>query len=192
MKILQIGCNDGNDHVYKYVVSNKDKIEKLILLDANPKSINLCKNRYREYNFCEFISKAIIDEYHTSISIFLPSNEDSSEHCSVYREHLLKHEHKNENIIEVIVESQNINSFLEEHKLYNLDRLYIDTEGLDVKILNAIHMDRFNINNICFEYVHSDGAHSHGGENLNRCLKKLQNYGYSITQDGYNLIATKI
>jgi len=191
MNILQIGCNDGNDHLFKYVEENFSKISKLILIDCNSNALDLCKKRYSKYSFCEFYCKAIVDKDvdNSTLSIYLPEDDDVSEHCSVFKEHLVKHQHKN--IKQIEVSAININKFLRENNITHLDRLYIDTEGLDAIIINSLDFTHCTVDYICFEYVHSDGAHSHGGVNLNNCIDKLQKCGFSLRQEGYNLIAKK-
>jgi beta-1,4-mannosyl-glycoprotein beta-1,4-N-acetylglucosaminyltransferase len=191
MKILQIGCNNGNDHLFKYIEANHNNVSKLLLIDCNSKALELCKKQYSNYSFCEFLCRAIVDvgNLNSKQVVYLPENDDVSEHCSVFKDHLIEHQHKN--IRQMEVDAININDLLEQNKLHQLDRLYIDTEGLDAMILNSLDLNRFDIDYICFEYVHSDGAHSHGGVNLDACIKKLQNNGYNLQRDGYNLIATK-
>ena len=190
MKILQIGCHVGDDHVFDYVISNLEKIEKIYLLDANPKCIDISKEKYKNISCVEFLNYAIVsDENVTNIDLYIPFNDDISAHASVLEFHLTKHGHNNINTINV--EAKTFNNLLNELEIDVLDRLYIDTEGLDIDIINSINFDRVNINYLMFEYIHSDGPLSWGGNNLNMCLEKLKLLEFTISTEEYNIIATK-
>ena len=41
--ILHIGCHDGNDNIYSFVINNKENIESIALVDANPICIEKAK-----------------------------------------------------------------------------------------------------------------------------------------------------
>ena len=46
MNIIQIGCNDCNDHVYDYVKSNEQQISKFVVVDALPKCVKIAELKY--------------------------------------------------------------------------------------------------------------------------------------------------
>jgi hypothetical protein len=189
MKIIQIGCHIGNDHVYSFITENINNIENLYLIDANIHSLKECKENYANIEGVTFLNYAITptdDEY---IDIVLPFNELTSSHVSTFESHLIKHNHAN--LIKQKVKAININKLFEELNLSVIDRVYIDTEGLDIQIINSIDYSKINIKYLMFEYIHSDGTLSWGGENLYKCLMKLLDLGYSLKKEEYNIIATK-
>jgi len=189
MKILQIGCHTGNDHVYHFITENSNNIEKLYLIDANIYSLNECKNNYANVDNVNFLNYAITPTDVEYIDIVLPANELTSSHVSVFESHL--HQHNHNNLIKQKVKAVNINKLFEELNLSVIDRFYIDTEGLDVQIINSIDFSKIDIKILMFEFIHSDGTLSWGGINLHNCLMKLLNLGYSIIKEEYNIIATK-
>ena len=57
---------------------------------------------------------------------------------------------------EVDVKCVVLNNVLEEHKLYNIDYLSLDTEGNEFKILKTIDFDKFNIKVMSIENNYND------------------------------------
>lgn len=189
MNIIQIGVNDGNDHVLQYVKNNADNIDSLFLVDANPKCLNAAKTQYTFIENVNFINIAICLEDDSKKEFFIPVGCETHTHASLDIGHIHKHGHSDYDTI--IVECQSINNFITSLNK-SIDRLYIDTEGLDVPILNTLDFNIFKIPYIEFEYIHSDGTLSFGGENLNRLKLKLHDLGYSLREEQYNIIAELI
>lgn len=190
MNILQIGCHTGDDHVFEYVSSNLSNIKKLYLIDANPKCIENAKEKYKNIPGVNFLNCAIVsDETITNIDLYVPMYDNTSAHASTSMLHLKKHGHHNINTVNVVAKT--FNNLLKELKIDVLDRLYIDTEGLDIDIVNSINFSEINIKYLMFEYIHSDGPLSWGGDNLNKCLEKLKLLNFCVATEEYNIIATK-
>jgi FkbM family methyltransferase len=188
MKILQIGCYDGNDHVYEYVSSNKDKITELYLIEPLSEALIMAKQLYSKLDFVKFYEMAIVDDDINEVEFFYPKNIQEGQTSSINKNHskLFQTEMISKKILAI-----KLDKFLEKHQIFNLDRLYIDTEGLDCKILNSLDLNRFNISFIEYEYIHSDGTHNFGpiGEALER---KLESHGYKIYNSlPFNKIAIK-
>lgn len=186
MNILQIGCNDCNDHVYDFVLKNQNSINKLILVDALPKCTETAKNVYDFFSNKEIINKAIGLE-NTTCRFYFPESDEQSAHASLNKEHVLKHRHPDVNFIDV--ECIDINDFLK--SLPPIDRLYIDIEGLDVKTLLHMNDEYFNIPYIEYEFYHGQDTFNPGimHEFL---LQKFANHGYSVKQiSEYNCAAEK-
>lgn len=194
--IIQIGCNIGNDHVKDYVSKNKQIIQNLILVDANEKSIEMCKHNYSEYSFCKFFNLAIVDADLENVEFFVPDNNNFSEQSSVLEFHVQDHLKfiGCENYNKIVVPALNINVFLENLNLNVIDKLYIDIEGLDIDIILSLNLNKFKIKYIYFEHTHSDGSFSNL-QNDSECLKYkkcidiLSNFGYTTTKLQFNTIA---
>lgn len=190
MKILQIGCNDGNDHVYKYVTENLEKIDNLYLVDANINCIHASKNQYQNIEGIDFLHYAITFTDEEFVELCIPNNEEfTNGHASLLESHLIGHNYSNYR--KEKVPAKNINKLFEELNLQTIDRLYIDTEGLDADIVNSIDFSKVDIKFLMFEYIHSDGSHTYGGEKLNKCISKLESLGYRLSKEEYNIIAEK-
>ena len=184
VRILQIGCNDGNDHVLEFVRARAD-ISQVVLVDASSESLCKCRETYADVPNCTFLHTAVVPDDRQSVRLFFPECDNSSQHSSVSREHLVKHNH--ERIATVDVPAVNINSILDAHG--PVDFLYIDTEGLDAMLVRAIDFTRHKIQHIFFEFVHSDGPFT-VGENLEKAIGLLRLNGYKTTQIDTNIKAT--
>ena len=184
MNILQIGCNHGQDHVLEYIQSQTD-INQIILIDASLASLERCKETYQNIPNCKFLHNAVVTDDSQFVNLFVPTNDHTSGHSSLSFDHVLKHNH--ENISAIKVPAININVLLEIYK--PVDRLYIDTEGLDAQLVSAINFSKYKIPYIFFEFVHSDGAFS-VGQNFERAKNLLLNNGYQLTRVDTNIKAS--
>jgi|19_taG_2_1085344.scaffolds.fasta_scaffold60849_1 FkbM family methyltransferase len=200
MDIIQVGCHTGNDAVFAFAKSKQDKIKKLILIDALASSVDLCKKFYEknleQENFEKliFVKKAIVDDDTIKeIDFFVTENEHEDDgqigytaFSSVDINHLNGHNVKN--IKKISVPAVTLNEILKEHSLSRVDRLFLDAEGLDGKILLSLDLENIDIPFICFEGVHIDGTFRgmhqkvlEQGSISNRLFhKKLKPNGYEI------------
>ena len=46
MNIVQIGCSVGKDEVSEIISQNLTILDKIILVDMNPNSLNVCREYY--------------------------------------------------------------------------------------------------------------------------------------------------
>lgn len=102
-------------------------------------------------------------------------------------DHIKQHGHTQQHFISVPTIS--INSLLKNYT--DIDRLYVDAEGSDIDIINSIDLEKFDIPYIMFEYIHSDGPLSWGGQKYDLCVKRLEINGYIVEKSGYNVVAIK-
>ncbi len=192
MTILQIGTNDGNDHVFEYIKHNHKDIEKIILIDANPECLSKAKEQYEKFSQTIFLNYAIVPfttHEQSTVTLFLPKNNDFNSHASLNPTHLERHGHSfYDGIIVPAISFDRLYNML---NLSIIDRLYIDVEGLDIDILQTIDLANVDIKYICFEFIHSDGPLSFGGPKLNNYKSDLESMGYSLSSKEYNIIAIK-
>lgn len=184
MNILQIGCNDGNDHVFQYIKTQTDT-NQVVLIDASFEALERCKQTYQNIQNCKFLHNAVITDDREFVNLFVPANNNDSQHSSLSFDHLLKHNH--EHISTIKVPAININVLLEIYK--PVDRLYIDTEGLDSQLVCAINFSKYKISYIFFEFVHSDGAFNIG-QNFDRTKNILLSNGYKLNRVDTNIEAS--
>jgi hypothetical protein len=186
MNIVQIGVNDGKDHVLEYIKTNVNNINSLFLVDANPKCLDVAKTQYTFIENVNYVNLAISLDGDDKKQFFIPFGSETHAHASLNIDHIHKHGHINYDTI--IVECKSINNFLN-FLNKNIDRLYIDTEGLDISIIDSLDFNIFKIPYIEFEYIHSDGTLSFGGPKLDKLKLKLSEFGYSLRTEQYNIIA---
>ena len=195
MNIIQIGCHDGNDHVKEFIKENIEKIDLVILVDANPNVIPECKTHYSESIFSktkiEILNYAIVKDMEQIpiLNLYIPKNEKLSQHCSCLYTHMKEHNH--EELDNISVPTLTLTQLCSMYGITNLEYLYIDAEGLDVDILSSFDMKNHIVNNIFFEYSHSDGPFSKGGPKLDSIIKVLENLGYSCSKQEPNLVAKR-
>lgn len=188
MNIIQIGCNTGNDHVYEFIKSNK--CNNILLIDANPYVLDICKTQYlslnNNNNNINFLNYAIVpDTLSDTIKFYIPKEDKMSAHCSVSAEFVVRHLHPE--LEELDIPCLTINNLCRRYNINNIDRLYIDAEGLDAKIVSSIDFSYIDIKYIYFEYTHTDGAFNRG-ENFKNSYNYLLDNQYILTNnDGYNL-----
>lgn len=181
MNILQIGCNNCDDHVAKYVSSNVDKIDHLILIDIDKSFVTYANRIYKNVKQLTTIVTAITsDSTQKEITLYHLKHHMFSGHTSFSYDHMRVHGHSPDNIVKVVHPARTITSILEEYNITNLERLYIDTEGLDVDILMTIDYNKYNVSHITFEHIHCDGAWK--GNSTNPKLVQFLNY---MNMNGY-------
>ena len=184
MTIVQIGCNDGKDHILDFCIKNKESIEQIHLIEPNPEALEDCKQTYLDFKQAEFHNLAIVPNDIESVNLYIPQVKSLNGHASTSTNHLITHGHNHFNSINVT--AINLNKFFDVNKITKCDRLYIDTEGLDCKIILNLDIEKYGIGRIEFEILHTDGVFAKG-ENYNSCVEKLKSLGYKQTQAGqYN------
>ena len=162
-----------------------------MLVDASASALEKAKHFYRHFDGIEFRNIAVIDTDEDEIDLFYPENTPDNVHCSVLESHVKKHKEIEgnlykkdpENVKKQKVPATRINTLLDYFKGEYIDRLYVDIEGLDCKIINDIDLEKYNIGYIRFEWAHSDGAFTPMGENIDKTIKNLMDQGYTVSPD---------
>ncbi len=193
--VIQLGSNVGLDSVFDFL-SNAADSYSVYLVEPNLSSFEQCKKNYKTlFNKHEihFLNAAAVP-YRTTdeIQLFFPTQDKNSPFASSSKNFVNAHVGYTE-IDSFTAKAIPINDLLEIYSIdNNVEYLYIDTEGLCVDIVDAIDFDKYNIKNLIFEYIHSDGTLSWGGPKLADLLEKLMSINYSITRKDYDVVATKI
>ena len=193
MNIVQIGCNNGDDHVFKYVQDKE--INKILFIEPHEESLEKCKEKYSylgdkaEFKCCAVVPILGCKKVQLTIS------NENTEFCSLNESHVVQHMHNDDNTTRE-VEAVEINELLDDfinslpEGLNAIDHLFVDAEGLDAQLLFALNITgspkeiqgkrQKNIGRITFEYIHSDGITT-PGERLRTILLHLENQGFSPT-----------
>ena len=181
MNVLQIGCNKCDDHVTEYVSNNADKIDHLILIDIDKSFVTHANRIYKNVKKLTTIVTAITsDPTQKEITLYHLKHHMFSGHTSFSYKHMIDHKHSPKNIVEVNHSARTITSVLEEYNIKEIERLYIDTEGLDVDILMTIDYNKYNVSHITFEHIHCGGAWK--SNSTNPKLVQFLNY---MNMNGY-------
>lgn len=189
MKIIQIGANNGDDHVFNFISENIKELKLAILVEPVPYCLEALKNRYSRFPTVTIENLAITDDPNTFQLPFYYEEGSNYEVSSFNKSHILNHGCSEEKIKFLNVKTKTINSLLEEYKLFDLHVMFIDAEGFDGKIIKSIDLEKYKIENIYFESAHSDGTKKRGVEHMN-LVEYLSNSGYDVSDvDGLNSIA---
>lgn len=174
MNLIQIGTNRANDDFFNLVTKiDKDKINKLILVEPLESCNNQIESCYSNYNF---ILENLVINLDNSIKkekFFVSKYNWLS---SLKKSHIEKHK-TNEVPIEIEVESITLNELFNKHNIENIDILFVDSEGMDDKLIMSIDFDRFDINQIYYEDVHIDNV---------MLTKFLTEKGYSVSKCNFS------
>ena len=176
---------------------------KILLVEPVPYNYQILENDYKD-NENIFISRnAIFDEakkdnfYHVKKdSIKKLGKHWASQIGSFDKNHILNHKNKRFDIkdddIQITeVEFITFQDLVEKYSINSINKLQIDVEGAEYKIMNSIDYNKIKIKNIFFESKHFDGTFTEG-EKLKKIKDKLSLNGYNLKQiDKENILATK-
>ena len=177
--------------------------QKVLLVEPVPYNYQILENDYKN-NENIFISRnAIFDEakkdnfYHVKKdSIKKLGKHWASQIGSFDKNHILNHKNKRFDIkdddIQITeVEFITFQDLVKKYSINSINKLQIDVEGAEYKIMNSIDYNKIKIKNIFFESKHFDGTFTEG-EKLKEIKDKLVLNGYNLSQvDKENILATK-
>ena len=177
--------------------------QKVLLVEPVPYNYQILENDYKN-NENIFISRnAIFDEvkkdnfYHVKKeSIKKLGKHWASQIGSFDKNHILNHKNKRFDIkdddIQITeVEFITFQDLVKKYSINSINKLQIDVEGAEYKIMNSIDYNKIKIKNIFFESKHFDGTFTEG-EKLKKIKDKLILNGYNLKQiDKENILATK-
>jgi FkbM family methyltransferase len=193
-KLIQIGANRGYDHVFEITKHNK---HECILVEPNKYLIDSLKDCYKN---CDNITieNCAISTFDGSVDMYFNDmKEGDSSHSSLSLSHVLDHNNKKENIIKSNVPCMKLESLIQKYNWINeeIEWLFIDAEGHDCDIILSTDFSKFNIKNVFFETIHSDGSFKNG-QKLQKTIDYLMSFGYVINAkkitDESNLTLSKI
>ena len=139
---------------------------KILLIEPVKYNFDQLKNRFKNYKNITFENIAIgeknelIDFFHVlESSVDKLKKHWASGIGSFSKEHILKHKTKRFQITEkdikcIKVKSITFNKLIEKYKIEYINKLIIDTEGFDYKIIKSINFKKIFIKEIMFEKKH--------------------------------------
>ena len=177
--------------------------QKVLLVEPVPYNYQILENEYKN-NENIFISRnAIFDEakkdnfdHVKKDSINKLGKHWASQIGSFDKNHILNHKNKRFDIkdddIQITeVEFITFQDLVKKYSINSINKLQIDVEGAEYKIMNSIDYNKIKIKNIFFESKHFDGTFTEG-EKLKKIKDKLILNGYNLKQiDKENILATK-
>lgn len=185
MNIIQIGCNNCEDHVFDFVSTNRDSISNFLVIDALPKCVEIASQKYNFLGDRLIAVQCAVAPENGILKFFYPTTDDCSAHSSLLKNHVNNHHHKDLNYF--FIPTLDINTIFN-FFFNNVERLYVDIEGLDVVTILNLDFEKNKPKYIEYEFYHADGTFSYN-KNSDKLLSLLQSHNYSLEQSGYNVIA---
>ena len=198
--LVVIGAHSGlylKDLVVEYEGRN------ILLVEPVPYNYEILDLEYKDDPKIIICKNAIIDKskkdffyYVKKKSIAKLGKHWASQIGSFDKNHILNHKNKRFDIKEDDIETIQIefitfDDLIQKYSIKSIDKLQIDVEGAEYKIMNSINFQKIEINKILFESKHFDGTFIEG-KKLKEIEEKLKSNGYKLQQiDKENILASK-
>lgn len=186
MKIVQIGTCVGGDDVTEIV--QKNETDFILLIEPMSMHNEKIMECYKDFKNIHLENIAITDSNEEKeISFFYHINDGPKyEVASMDKNHILKHGYGHDGIVELKIPCMTLNDLFDKYNLKDIDILFIDTEGMDDRLIKSIDFKKYNITKLFFENLHIKD------QNIYAILKSL---GYEITPNigymGWSSLASK-
>ena len=178
------------------------KNTKNILVEPVPYNLTELKQRISNYKNI-IIEESAVSDKDGKVSFYYVKRDSigklkkhwSSGIGSFDKSHLLNHRSKRFLISETDIEEITINclsflSLVKKYAIKSIQKLMLDIEGAEYKVLNTIDFKNIKINEIFFEKKHFDGFMKQG-EKFNLIKSKLETNNYILKDiDDENILAT--
>ena len=198
--LVVIGAHSGlflKDLVSEYQDQN------ILLVEPVPYNYEILVSEYKDDPKIIICKNAVIDKskkdffyYVKKESISKLGKHWASQIGSFDKNHILNHKNKRFDIKEDDIETIQIefitfDDLIKKYSIKSIDKLQIDVEGAEYKIMNSINFQKIEINKILFESKHFDGTFVEG-KKLQEIEEKLKSNGYKIQKiDKENTLASK-
>ena len=199
--LVVIGAHSG---IHNKQLIRSYKNQNILLVEPVPYNYEILEKEY-EFDSNIFICKnGIIDTAKKDNFYFVKKNSISKlgKHWasgigSFDKNHLINHKNKRftieDNDVEKIeIEFITFDDLINKYSIKMIDKLKIDIEGAEFKVMNSIDYNKIKINQIFFECKHFDGTFQEG-EKLEEIKNKLISNGFKLEQiDKENILAKNI
>ncbi len=198
--LVVIGAHSG---LYLKDLVNEYRDRNVLLVEPVPYNYEILDSEYKDDPKIIICKNAIIDKskkdffyYVKKESITKLGKHWASQIGSFDKNHILNHKNKRFDIKEDDIETIQIefitfDDLIQKYSIKSIDKLQIDVEGAEYKIMNSINFQKIEINKILFESKHFDGTFIEG-KKLQEIEEKLKSNGYKLQQiDKENILATK-
>ena len=198
--LVVIGAHSG---LYLKDLVNEYQDKNVLLVEPVPYNYEILDSEYNDDPKITICKNAIIDKskkdffyYVKKESIAKLGKHWASQIGSFDKNHILNHRNKRfdvkEDDIETIqIEFITFDDLIQKYSIKSIDKLQIDVEGAEYKIMNSINFQKIEINKILFESKHFDGTFREGVR-LDEIKKLLTSKNYKLRKlDKENILAIK-
>ncbi len=197
---VSIGSHTGywiENEIKKYIG------KKILLIEPVDYNFRQLKERFKNYSNIFFEQSAISDKDETLSFYYIRESSISKlkKHWasgigSFQKDHILNHYTKRFKVKEEDIDIKKVKclsftSIVKKYSIQSIDKLFVDAEGSEFKILSSINYNSTLIKEIFFEKKHLDGTFKQG-ENFEKLKKILITQKYVVKDiDKENCIAIK-
>ena len=198
--LVVIGAHSGI-HL-KDLISNYID-QKILLVEPVPYNYEILKEEYGKYENIFLCENAILDQVKKDNFYFVNKSSISklgkhwaSQIGSFDKNHILNHKNKRFDVSEGDIDTIEVKfitfpDLIKKYSIKSIEKLQIDVEGAEHKIMSLINYKKVKIDSILFESKHFDGTFKEG-DKLKETKNTLIQNGYTLTQiDKENILAEK-
>ena len=199
--LVVIGAHTGQ-YLKKTISKYSDK--NILLVEPVPYNYEVLEKEYANNDNFFICKNAVLDVSHKQNFFYVKKDsiKKLGKHWatgigSFDKNHILNHKGKrfninDEDIQEIEIDFIRFEELAERYSIKSIDKLQLDVEGAEYKILNSINFHKVSINEIFFESKHFDGTFFEG-KKLKETKKVLEDNGYILEKvDSENILARKI
>ena len=169
--LVVIGAHSGiylKDLISNYINQN------ILLVEPVPYNYEILEIEYKDQPNIFICKNALLDEVKKDNFYYVKKNSIpklgkhwASQIGSFDKNHILNHKNKrfkiqDEDIQISEVEFITFEDLIKKYSINSIDKLQIDVEGAEYKIMNSINYQKIKIKNIFFESKHFDGTFTEG------------------------------
>jgi len=189
----------GAHHGFWLENQMQETSKKILLVEPVKYNFLQLKERYKDLNNVYFENSFINDNNNKIDFFFVKENSIgklgkhwASGIGSFSKKHILNHKSKHFNITDYDIDNIEIqpitfDELCEKHNINFIDKLLIDVEGSEKKIIESINYKKVLIKELTFEYKHLDGTFLFNNE-LKKLIKFLNNKNFQeISRDKENI-----
>lgn len=161
MKVVQIGTNNGDDHVRD--LCREISPDFILLVEPFPIHNPEIQRHYSAIPNYRIDNIAITSDSDSSKTLFFCDADGPIRGAgcnyhvtSIDPGHLVKHGYAAETLKTIQVPAMTLNDLLAKYRCEQLDFLFLDVEGIDFEVLRSIDFERFDITHLQVEHLHLD------------------------------------
>ena len=183
-------CRDGFTELIKKLP--RERVKKIILVEPNPLNIPLLKECWKDYPQSSIYEIGIVPKNYQSDTIdfyYCPSDAPHYQVASIKKSHIQKHYGDDCELEKFIIPVRQLEKFISEVAVEEIELLALDIEGIDAEILLDTDLGALKLKYISFEHLHL-------GENKDNVLLHLKNnnfeyLGSGVDVNGYDYLYIK-
>jgi FkbM family methyltransferase len=159
--VIQIGTNNGDDHVRNLC----RQIKPSFVLLVEPFTIHnaAIKKSYAGIANVAFENTAITPTPMESVTLYFADRDGpmtgptrSYEVTSIVPDHLIKHGYTPSELRSFVVPCKTLTQLFDTYAIKHIDYLFLDVEGIDFEVLKSIDFQTYSIANLQIEFLHLD------------------------------------